>query len=125
MQKSTKKQKLEPSSTPMNVERVNKENSGNKPLIEYEDIPRSPFKLVRHEEKYFIVMGDHRITDPTETKNEQYLKLDKEKWQIIFTTIAVVVSKTLEEQNLYGNKWDYKPKQTRKKLTKNTKGMNI
>lgn len=97
------------SRTPTNVKKINKENSGNKPLIEYEDIPGSPFKLVRHEDKYFIVMGDHRITEPTTTKNEQYIKLDKEKWQIMFTTICVVVSKTLAEYGFNDKKWNRKP----------------
>lgn len=69
----------------------NAENNHN--LNSFEPIENTPFTLIKKEENYFLTMGDYRITEPTDTKEKTMEKLEKEKWMIIFSIIAVIVEK--------------------------------
>jgi len=71
-------------------------SQNNTELIEREKIEGTPFTLIKQEEKWFITMGDHRITEPTKHKNEQYNKLEKEKWLIITNVIIIILEKMNE-----------------------------
>lgn len=61
-------------------------------LINYEKIKDTPFTLVHQNDDWFIIMGNHKITTPTKTKEETLEKLKTEKWFIILTIAAIVES---------------------------------
>lgn len=50
---------------------------------------------------YFLVMGDHRLTEPTPTEEETVEKIITEHWKIITTVVAIIVEKTLEIKKPY------------------------
>lgn len=68
----------------------------NSTLINYEKIPGTPFTIINQEEKWFIVMGDWRITESTLTREEQIKKLEEEKWLIIMHMTIICIKKQLE-----------------------------
>lgn len=95
-------------------EQPNAENNLNKPyglskeeLIDkskntkthsYEELPGTPFTLVKinigEEEElniHFLAMGNNRLTEPTETREQTLEKLESEKWMIMFTVAAIIV----------------------------------
>lgn len=78
----------------------NAENNPNKnyPLAEREPILGTPFTLIRDNEKWFMVMGDYRVTETTKTKEEQIDKLDTEKWLLIMHICIISVQKIQQEQ---------------------------
>lgn len=89
------------SNAPSNT-RQNVENNPN--LSSFEPIENTPFTLIKkatdhdpltddQDYIYFLTMGDYRITEPTDTKEKTMEKLEKEKWMIIFSIIAVIVEK--------------------------------
>lgn len=90
MSKSTNNNQKDTLNSQANSENNLKQNS---PLIEREEIKGTPFTLIKQDELYFIVMGDHRLTEPTELKNEQYLKLENEKWLILTNVIIIILDK--------------------------------
>lgn len=77
-------------------------HSSDSHLIKYTAIENTPFKLIKQNEEYFIVMGSHRLTEPTQTKNEQYIKLEKEKWKIL-TNVIIIITETIINTRLKNN----------------------
>lgn len=67
-------------------------------LIEYEKIEGTPFTMINQDEKWFIVMGDNRITEPTKTREEQFRKLKEDHWLITLTVAAIAIEKILEQK---------------------------
>lgn len=57
-------------------------------LTEERDIPNTPFKLRRINEKWFITMGDQRLTEPTNTQEEQIDTLYGSIYNIILNMIV-------------------------------------
>lgn len=101
--------KLEPTST--NVEKTDKQNSGeNTEQPKYVHIKNSPFTAVPQDGKYFISMGELRMTNnvfDTPEKAEKYTKTMN--WEFLFTVIAGVIEgykkmeKTMEKlENING-----------------------
>lgn len=78
------------SDTQLNVENNHNNNST---LIDYKEIEGTPFTMVRKEDKYFLIMGDYRMTEPTNTEEETMEKIEKEKWLLIFHIAATVIEK--------------------------------
>lgn len=97
MSKSTNNPKKEQSTTSQNVKDQNKQIS---PLIKREELKGTPFVLIKQstgeKDQYFMVMGDHRITEPTNTRQEQIKKLETEKW-LLMMHIAVITQTKLQE----------------------------
>lgn len=89
----TKQQQLSPTS-----KNVDDSHNKNYPLIEREPVTGTPFTLVGHEGKYFIVMGDYRLTEPTTTKEETLKKLRTEKYNIILAIATIVYEKMKETE---------------------------
>jgi len=82
-----------------NLEKDGKNTSPNN-LIERKQIEGTPFTMIKQvmdndKDKYFIVMGDHRLTEPTTDEDQQLLKLLTEKWKIIVNLIAIVTDKMM------------------------------
>lgn len=76
---------------------IEETHNKNYPLVEMEKIEGTPFTLIHQEQKWFIVMGDHRVTEPTETKQQCLEKLEKEKWLLTMHIAIIAVQKTLEK----------------------------
>lgn len=70
----------------------------NTTLVEQEKIPGTPFTLIRQDEKWFIVIGNSRITEPERTKQEAMEKLRTERWLITMHMIIHCINK-LQEYN--------------------------
>lgn len=79
--------------TQLNAEETPKQNY---PLIEQEKIEGTPFTLIKQNDKYFIVMGNTRITDPTLNKETTLIKLETEKWLIILHLVIAVMERQKE-----------------------------
>jgi len=78
----------------------------NTQLHERRQIEGTPFTLIKQtmdndKEKYFIVMGDHRLTEPTPSEEEALNKLVTDYWKIIVNVIAVVTDITIKEADKY------------------------
>lgn len=57
-------------------------------LTEEKDIPNTPFKLRRLNQKWFTTMGDQRLTEPTNTQEEQIQILENSSYNIILNMIV-------------------------------------
>lgn len=67
------------------------QNKENYSLIERHIIENSPFMAIRLEDNWFLVMGDHRITDDYNTKEEAVERLVIEKWRIIALMVLIMI----------------------------------
>lgn len=90
MQKSTEKQTKDtsPGQSPY-VEMPNKEESSNE--ITHEHIPGTPFTYRRFNDKHIITMGDYKLIEPKETKEEALNTLQPITWEMIFKVIATAI----------------------------------
>lgn len=73
----------------------------NNNLVERKPIEGTPFTIIKQimdndKPVYFLVMGDHRLTEPTQTEEQTLDKILTEHWKIITTVVAIIVEKTLE-----------------------------
>lgn len=100
MSNTTNKKQKDILNTQTNVEEnQNKENST---LIVRERIPNTPFYIIRNlENQWFIVMGDHRITELKETKEEALDELEDNRWFITMSIAAIVLEKMLAEKKYW------------------------
>lgn len=88
-QKSTPTKPKENESTYLNTGEIAKENS---PLINREKIEGTPFWLIGIlEQGWFIVMGDQRLTEPVETKEQALKLLQTEHWQIMMNMVVTLI----------------------------------
>ena len=79
----------------LNAEDQPKQNST---LAEREQIQGTPFVLINQQDRWFLVMGNHRVTEPTLTKEETLKKLDTERWLLIMH-IAIIAIEKMNEMN--------------------------
>lgn len=103
MQHSSKKNNEE-SYTTLNT--TNETPGNNSNLVERKPIEGTPFTIIKQtmdndKPLYFLVMGDHRLTEPTRTEEETLEKIITEHWKIITTVVAIIVEKTLEIKKPY------------------------
>lgn len=73
------------------------ETRNNTSLAEREQIEGTPFWLIKQNDNWFIVMGNHRLTEPTKNKETQLIKLENEKWKLIMNISIIMAQKILEE----------------------------
>lgn len=73
----------------------------NHQIYEQKELEGTPFKLIKklinEKEKYFIAMGDHRLTDIVSTEKEALELLVTDYWKIVVNVIAVVTDITIKE----------------------------
>ena len=69
-----------------NVEEADKNGS----LIERENIENSPFTIISMEGYHFGVMGDYRITDKSNNKNQIKEELSKITWNRIIQIVMIL-----------------------------------
>lgn len=84
----------------------NHNSDSSEPLVKIEQLPGTPFKMVYQEGKYFLAIGNYRLTQPTDTDIEQYDKLESEKWDIILNLIIVVAEKIKEEEEIKNKRYE-------------------
>lgn len=65
-------------------------------LTEHKTIEGTPFMMRRVQNKWFITIGDTRITEPTDTEKEQLDKFVTEMWQIILK-VCIHVNQRMDE----------------------------
>lgn len=80
------------SNTQTSVETLDNKNL-NSEIIETNQIENTPFTIVKHDEKYFGVLGNHRITELFETKEECEAELKEINWNRVMQVIWAVVEK--------------------------------
>jgi len=75
-------------------------NSKSNFLIEQHNIPGTPFLAVRYEETWFLMWGDYKLTNGSETMQECIDTLIREQWnvQAAFTFAITHAKQRMEEQ---------------------------
>lgn len=64
----------------------------NSTITNQEEIPGSPFTLVKVDKMYFLALGKYRLTNLTENK-EELIELVKQKhWDILLATISAILT---------------------------------
>lgn len=84
----------------LNSAEENHNSNSSKTIIEREQVNGSPFWLIRIDRGWFLAMGEQRLTEVMETKNEIYLWMDSNRWQLIFNMIATICEIILDRQEL-------------------------
>lgn len=73
----------------------------NHQIHEQKEIEGTPFKMIKklvdEKTKYFIVLGDHRLTEMMPTEEEALQLLATDYWKIVVNVIAVVTDMTIKE----------------------------
>lgn len=80
------------SNTQTSVETLDNKNL-NSELLETNQVENTPFTIVKHDNKYFGVLGNHRITELFETKEECETELKDINWNRVMQVIWAVVEK--------------------------------
>jgi len=75
-------------------------NKKSDSLIERKQIEGTPFTMIKQENRYFLVMGDHRLTEPNPSEEETLNLLEKEYWRLLITIIAIVIEKIKEKDKI-------------------------
>lgn len=65
---------------------------------EFENIENSPFTIVKHENEYYGVIGNHRLTESYENKEELKEELLKITWDRLLQVIWAVNEKFNEQK---------------------------
>lgn len=73
----------------------------NKQLAQRKQLEGTPFYIIKQtteneKEKYFITMGDYRLTEPTDNEYDTIDKLKTEHWNIVCNIIAITTEKFLK-----------------------------
>lgn len=75
-----------------------KENNNNTKITDREQIGDSPFWALMVNNKWFLALGDSRITEPYDTKEQAIERLDLDKWKIIMQLIIIFIEKINESK---------------------------
>lgn len=86
MSDTTKTKQGDTLRTQNNVEETPKSNS----LIEREEIPNTPFKLIHLQDKWFMVLGDHRLSQLYDTKEEVLDYFKTHMWETIIHIVIII-----------------------------------
>lgn len=79
----------------MNVKETGKQDSSEK-LIERERMENTPFVLIKEEEGYFLTLGQYKVTETKETREEieELITGDKTNWEFLMTVIGTIIEIT-------------------------------
>ena len=67
------------------------ENQPTNLIIEREEIEKTPFLLVTHENGSFIALGNYRISENYETKAEALNNINTNNWDHLFNLMVSLV----------------------------------
>lgn len=103
--------------TQLNVgETLNYLSNSEETLITREPVKGSPFVTVKIDNKYFLALGDARITELFETKEQVYEYLKDNLWNII----GVYVLEIIRIQGINDWRPDYKEYKEKQEIINNT-----
>lgn len=60
-------------------------------LVTRENIPNSPLWIVGYEDKYYGLLGNYRLTEPMDTKEEVRELIEPMTWDNITRLIQIVI----------------------------------
>lgn len=66
-------------------------NSSNSELLEQKEIPETPFKAVRMEDKWFLTLGKYRLTEPMQTFEQISDDAHRADWTRIMQIINIMI----------------------------------
>ncbi len=72
-----------------NVENT-KKDSGNKELVERENLKDTPFEIITIDNESFGTMGEYRITEKNKSKEEIKKELGKITWNRIIQIVMIL-----------------------------------
>lgn len=88
---------MEKKHTSNNAQKVNKEDSSNKPTIN-DTLEGTPFNIINFPEKgWCLALGNQFITDFTATAQETLERLETDKWFIIMRISSVIHQRIAQE----------------------------
>lgn len=70
-----------------------KKNPKNTELVKKEEIPNTPFTIVEINNEYFGVMGQYRLTEISQNKEEIKKELESINWTRIIQIILILIEK--------------------------------
>lgn len=79
--------------TQLSAEETHKENST---LVKHEKIGKSPLTIVHQNDKWFIVLGNERLTEFFNTKEEALDELTYNSWTIVMHIAIIMTQKVLD-----------------------------
>lgn len=75
----------------ISAEDQNKGDSSN--LVYREQIENTPFWIISTNDKdYFLVMGNHRLTEPQDTAQKVKIKLIENMWEIMMNVTLILIN---------------------------------
>lgn len=78
----------------------NSHNSTSSQIVERQQIENTPFWLERAGEKWFLIMGQYRLTEGHNSISEVLLHMENNHWYITMNMIAIVVERYEQEKVL-------------------------
>lgn len=75
----------------LSQEELDKQRSLNEEIIEYEDIPDTPFRIAKKDNTFHLLMGNWKLTERGEySKTALLIWMDDNKWKIIQRMIGCI-----------------------------------
>lgn len=65
----------------------------NKKIVDYAELPGTPFTMVRRQNGYFVTLGNQMVTPELNSEEEALTYLQLNMWNIMLQMITVVFSK--------------------------------
>lgn len=66
-------------------------------LIEFIDVPGSPFKVIRQEKEYYTIFGQYRLSEAYESKEEAIKDAQREDWMRVMHVMEIIAKFTYED----------------------------
>lgn len=102
MQQSTQYKQEDILNSQNSTEETHNQNST---LNEREKIEDTPFWVVKQEEKWFITLGEYRVSQIKESKDEALKTLEENKWDLVIHMV-IIISEKLKEEDYRKNNVD-------------------
>lgn len=86
---------MESETIKLNAKKANKQKSNSNELIERENINNTPFTIITMEGYSFGVLGEYRITEKNNSKEEIRKELEEITWNRIVQVLMILINKNL------------------------------
>lgn len=80
---------------------MDKQESSSKKLVEINEVPNTPFAIVREEKIYTVILGQHKISPPFDNKKDAEKYSKKFDWEILMQVVAVMIEKYKQVEEIY------------------------
>lgn len=78
---------------------THKQKSNGEKLVNYWEVPNTPFTVAKNGEEYFVLMGKYRFTEALKSKGEAWKEAEKMSWTRIMQVISVMITDAENEKN--------------------------